>query len=354
MKKSLLFLIILFVYNISFGQNKLEAEKLVDEGVAYHDKGDYAGAVSIYDKALALDKDNILALSEKAFSLSAQQKYEESILACKKAIETHPGEDELKIVYVTYGNDLDALKQTDKAIEMYDLGIKQFPDFYQLYFNKGVTLTSVKKYDDAVLCFQKAVSLNPKHASSHNLIARILNLDNRIPALLAYGRFLVIEPESKRAKENLSSVQEIMGRNVEVKGKKSVNLNISADLLSDTTSNSQVEENRFNATDLILTMASAMDIDKKNKKNTEVEQFIRKFEIICESLKETQKDNFGFYWEYYVPYFLEMKDKNLIKPFAYIVFASSEYPDVADWLNSNKNEVDKFYEWSKSFAWKSN
>lgn len=354
MNKTLLILMILLVGNISFGQNKADAEKLVNEGVAYHDKGDYNGAISRYDKALALDKDNLLALSEKALTLNTLQKCEESILICQRAIETHPGENGLKTIYVTYGNNLDDLKKTDKSVEIYDQGIKQFPDYYQLYFNKGISLTSVKRYDEAILCFQKSVSLNPKHAGSHNIIARILNTTNRIPAILAYSRFLVIEPESKRAKENLSSLQEIMNRNVEVTGKKSINLNVSPDLLGDTISNGEVKENSFISTDLILTMAAAQDYDKKNKKKTEVEQFIRKFETVCESLKESQKSNHGFYWEFYVPYFTEMKDKNLVEPFAYIVFASSDNPDVSNWLKSNETEIDKFYEWSISFAWKTN
>lgn len=354
MKEALLILAILLVGNISFGQNKADAEKLVNEGVAYHDKGDYDGAISRYDKALALDKDNLAALSEKALTLNSLQKFEESILICQRAIETHPGENGLETVYVVYGNNLDDLKKTDKSVEIYDQGIIQFPDYYQLYFNKGISLASVKKYDEAILCFQKSVSLNPKHASSHNIIGRILYTSNRTPAILAYSRFLVIEPESKRAKENLSSLQELMNRNVEVTGKNSINLNISPDLLGDTTSNGEVKENSFVSTDLILTMVAALDYDKKNKKKTEVEQFIRKFETICESLKESQKDNRGFYWEYYVPYFIEMKDKNLVEPFAYIVFASSDNPDVSKWLKSNQSEIDKFYEWSKAFEWRAN
>jgi tetratricopeptide (TPR) repeat protein len=182
MKKTILILMFALTYNLSFGQNKVEAEKLVDEGIAYHDKGDYDGAILRYDKALELDKDNLLALAEKAFSLLSSQRYEESIKYCQKAIETHSGEDGLKTVYVTFANATDALKKTDKSIEIYDEGIKQFPDYYQLYYNKGVTLWSVKKDDDALLCFQTAAKLNPRHASSHNAIARLsMNMGKTIP-----------------------------------------------------------------------------------------------------------------------------------------------------------------------------
>ena len=354
MKKQILLMVLLLVIGktFTFGQQKEEAEKLVSEGVAYHDKGDYEGAIAKYNKALELDKDNLFALAEKAMTLLALQKNEDAIQICQAAIEKYPENRALKTVYVTYGNAYDGLKKTDKALEIYDEGISLFPDFYQLHFNKGVTLASIRKYDDAILCFQKAATLNPQHASSQNALGRLLDIkEKRIPSLLAYCRFLIIEPESKRAKENLMSLQRITKGNVEKTGKKSITINISPDMLSDTTADGKPKENSFTSTDLILAMDAALDYDKKNKKKTEVEQFIRKFETVCASLKETKKDNYGFYWDYYVPYFVEMKDNNLIETFAYIAFATSDDADVLKWLKAHKGDITKFYEWSGNYTW---
>jgi tetratricopeptide (TPR) repeat protein len=355
MKKAILLRLFPFTGIILFAQQKEEAEKLVTEGVAYHDKGDYNGAISKYDKALELDKDNLLALTEKAYSLLSLQKYDESITCCRRAIEIHPGEKDLKTVYVTYGNAFDGLKKTDKSIETYDEGIKQFPDYYQLYFNKGVTLSSVKKYDEAILCFQKSVILNPQHPGSHNGIARLSGVTNkRIPSLLAYCRFLVLEPQGQRAKANLASLQKIMKGNAEQTGEKSVTISVSPDMLSDTAANGKLKENSFTTTNLLLALSAGLDYDEKNKGRTEVQKFTDKLETVCVSLKESRKSNYGFYWDYYVPYFTEMKDKELTKTFAYIAFASSEDPEVASWLKSHESEITKFYDWSKSFAWKTN
>lgn len=352
MKRTILLLIFPLLTSIAFGQNKEDAEKLVEEGIAYHDKGDYDGAIDKYDKALVLDKDNLLALTEKSISLLSQQKYDEAITICKKAIEKHPGEKGLGTTYVIYGNALDGLNKTDQSIEIYEEGIKLFPNYYLLYFNKGITLSSVKKYDEAILCFQESVAINPNHAGSHNGIGRLLDANNnRIPVLLAYCRFLVLEPQSERAKENLESVQKLMKANVEVTGKKSVTINVSPEMLGDTTKGAKPTENSFTSTDLLLSLATAMDYDKKNRKKTEVEQFIRKFETVCASLNETHKDNFGFYWDYYVPYFTEMNDKNFIETFAYIAFASSDDPEVAKWLKENSSAIDKFYDWSENYTW---
>ncbi len=340
------------VCNYSFAQNKEAAEKLVDEGIAYHDKGDYDGAIAKYDKALELDKDNLLALAEKALSLLSLQKYEASIIYCKRAIELYPGEKALQAVYIAYGNAYDGLLKTDESLAVYDEGIKQFPNSYQLYFNKGVTLSSIKKYDEALSYMQHAVLLNPDHASSHNAIARLSHIDDKtIPALLAYCRFLAIEPEGIRAKQNLDNLQKTMTNNVEKTGEKSITISLDQSMLPDTTETGNLKPDNFVSTALILSLRSAMDMEKKEKKKTAVKLFVGKLDIVCSALKETKGDNFGFFWDYYVPYFLAMKENKLLETFVYIAFASSDEKDVAKWLGAHKAEVKKFYEWSDAYQW---
>lgn len=352
MKKTITFLIFVLYCTISNSQNPEAAAKLVDEGISYHDKGDYEGAIAQYDKALALDTNNMIALGEKALSFLAWGKYEEAVNTALKTIETHPNDINLEGVYVTCGNAYDGLKKTDKAIETYDEGIKKFPDAYQLYFNKGITLSTVDKPDEAIACFQKAVILNPNHPGSNNAIARLMKQQNRrIASILAYSRFFILEPQSNRAKANLTSLQSLLNANVKKTGKNSISLNISPELLADTTINGKPKENSFSSVDLLLSMSTALNYDKKYKKYTEVEHFIRNFGAICSSLKETQKENYGFFWDYYVPYFIEMNEKNFTETFGYITFASSESEDVSKWLKSHQKEVDEFYKWSENYLW---
>lgn len=353
MKKTFLLFILIISGLTSFAQNKIEAEKLVDEGVPYHDKGDYSGAINKYNKALELDKDNLLAITEKAYSLNSLEKYDEAILASKQAIKTHPGED-LKNVYVSYGNALDHLKKTDESLEIYSEGIMLFPNYYQLHFNKGITYSSIKRYADAINCFQKSILINPKHAGSLNAIGILEMEQNRIPSILAFSRFFIVEPQTARSKKNFEYLQKLLMQGVIETGKKSVSISIGSNMLNDSTDTGKKKENNFSMTDLILSMDASQDFDKKNKKKTDVEKFIRKFETICSSLQETKKDNFGFYWEYFVPYFVEMKNKDLIEPFAYIVFVDSSSEDISRWYKKNQVKLDEFYDWSKNYDWKKN
>jgi hypothetical protein len=75
-------------------------------------------------------------------------------------------------------------------------------------------------------------------------------------------------------------------------------------------------------------------------------------QTVCASLKETKKNNHGFYWDYYVPYFTAMSDKKFLETFAYVVFASSDDKEVGKWLDSHESDLRKFFEWSDAFEWK--
>jgi tetratricopeptide (TPR) repeat protein len=146
----------------ALGQNEGAADKLVDEGIVLHDKGDYSGAIAKYDQALLVDVNNPVAMTEKAMSLFSLKRHNKSIEFCEKTIAQHPGTATPKSLYVTYGNALDILQKHEKSIEVYNQGIQIFPDFYQLYYNKGVTLSGLNRREEAMKCFQKAALLNPQ------------------------------------------------------------------------------------------------------------------------------------------------------------------------------------------------
>ncbi|MCR4030347.1 MULTISPECIES: tetratricopeptide repeat protein [Flavobacterium] len=343
--KTLLFLLL---FTGVYAQNQADADKMVEAGIVLHDKGDFEGAIKNYDNALSLDKDNLFALIEKSLTLSSLNKFEEVVAISKHAIATHPNKG-LENIYVTYGNALDHLKKTEEALKIYEQGIQRFPDYYQLYFNKGICYANFNNSAEAVLCFQRSLAINPKHPGSLNAIGILESNSNRIPAILAFSRFLIVEPQTSRSKKNFENLQNLLMKGVTQKDDKNVTINIDAGMLPDSTG--VKKENDFSVTDLILSMSSGLDYDKKNVKKTEAENFIRKFEVICSSLEEVKSDNSGFYWSYLAPYFIEMKNKKLIEPFAYIAYVDAGTDDVVKWHKKNQNKLDDFYEWSKNYKW---
>jgi len=347
-KRKLLLLLLFTMCSVLYGQQKELAEKLVGEGVALHDKGDYVGAMAKYDEALGLDKNNLYALAEKAMTLMVVQKPEEAIEICEVAIKEHKGSDLLYMVYVIYGNANDELGDGNRSIEVYDQGIKEFPDFYQLHFNKGITLLGMGRQEEAILSFQQSASLNPNHPGSHNAIGRTLYEGNRlIPSLLAFAMFFVLEPEGDRARENLVYVKDILERSANRADDNTINISVTAGV--DKKGSTGADD--FSSVELLLGLNTALDYDDKYKAETEVERFVRKFEMVCLGLSTQTDDNSGFYWEYYAPFFIEMKSKNQNETFGYIVFVSLGDKDILNWIESNEGRIIDFYKWVESYKW---
>jgi Tfp pilus assembly protein PilF len=351
--KKWIFIITLSLLAIPFtyAQQRDDAENLIDQGVKLHDKGEYAEAIKKYDEALKVDKDNLRAYAEKGYTYLAMKRYFSCIDACKKAIETHPGEKELNMVYVNYGTCLDEQKKPEEAINIYDDGIKVFPDYYLLHFNKAITLAELKKYDEAILVLQKSIMLNPRHPGSHSALARILDMQGKhVPSLLAFCRFFVLEQEGDRAEANLALLKELLNGSGAVKktGKNSITINVDAESLKDSTADGKKIENSFATTDMILTMGSVIG---REVKMTDIDKFAFKITTVCNSLKESKKDNYGFYWDYYVPYFVEMNEKGYVTTFAYLANASKD-KSAQKWIKNHKDEITVFYNWSKNFDWK--
>ncbi len=366
MKTSITLLLMLFS-TIIFAQSE-KAKDLIREGVSLHDQGKYDDAIQKYDQALALDKNNIEARGEKAFSLEALGKYSEAIDLCKEAIELDPNSPDLKFIYVIYANSEDKLGNGKRSLQVYEEGIAKFPDFQQLYFNEAIALIGIKDYEEALLYLQKSAMLEPTHITTHNAIGRILFTENKIPALFALCQVAIIDPTGSLAKDNFGMIQEIMYGNVKKTGKNALSISLSP-------IDSTKTENNFSTVETMLAFSAAltMDTGKKSKKKkkkkkkgeeetislselnaglNEAEKFQNTFESICSICEETQDKNSGFYWEYYVPFYVEMKNEGYLEAFSYLVYYSTDEKYVKKWIEDNPTKVDQFYSWVTNYDWK--
>lgn len=199
---------------------------------------------------------------------------------------------------------------------------------------------------------QKSVLLKPDHASSHNAIARIAHTQNKkIPAILAYSRFLSLEPQGDRAEENLQAMLNLMSANVEKTEDNKITINISPDFDPD---DKKSVENSFGLVELILSTSVTLDYDEKNRNETSTERLFRRYETMFAALSETSDNNYGFFWSYYAPFFTDLKEKGHLQTFSYIANASTNDAAVLDWLKSHRTETNNFFDWARTFEWTKN
>jgi Tfp pilus assembly protein PilF len=349
----LLTFLILASFSTSQAQDILGAQILIEKGVKLHDNGLYDEAIMHYDSALTIDPQNVAAMGEKALTLLAFNKPQEAADLCAIIMQDYKGARNIEFVYTTYGNALDELGKPEESLKVYNNGLVKYPNNAHIHFNKGITLTGLDRYDEAQESIENALKLNPYHAGSHNALARILKTKNLdVMALMAFCRFMVIEPESDRSIANLPYIQSILKANVEKKGKKSKTITINLNPIDVTEEDDgETRPNDFRTVSIMLSFSVALELDKKNKKKSEPELFQLKMESFCQTLDAAKADNYGFYWEYYAPYFIAIKEANLLEPFSYIVYASSDSKSVSKWIKANRDKIDAFYDWDQQYDW---
>lgn len=349
-------LLVFFLFSVgcpAFAQPPVsEADKLLQEAIYLQERGKFRAALKKIEKVLATDATNLAGQLEKAYVLLAMRNYRQALLQSELTIRTQPFSEELEMAYVNKGNALSYLGSLKEAVVAYSEGIRLFPNGHQLYLNKGLTLVELGQIPEAQQAFEQAVRANPADPESHLAIARLaLTRQQRIPALMAYCRFLVLEPEGRRAVKALKQVHELMEEYTERQGDQSLTITLPDSLLVNPDTLAIRQPNDFRVPELALTMVSAIKLSQDGQDLPRVNQFALRFATFCASLKNNQNTGNGFFWEYYAPYFAEMQVVRMVLPFAYISHASDRTKDVRSWIAEHPYEISRFFSWSDIYPW---
>jgi tetratricopeptide (TPR) repeat protein len=322
----------------------------VREGVALHDRGDFDGAIRRYESVLAENPSNVLALYEMSYAYTEKKDYRKALEVAMRGAQYHS--EQLDGFYVLMGNNLDLLGETTKAIEVYKKGLKLFPGAGALQFNLAVAYKNAGKLDDARKTLKDGLVANPQHASSHLLLAVIFfNTGYKAPAFFAAARFLTLEPSSQRSPLAARIVSEVLGSGA-APGKNPGEISITLDY------NPKKDEGDFTTLDTIFGLSAAIAFRdaEKDKGKTEAQKVVAQMQTVLTVLGEQaeKKKQSTFTFQYYVPYFIEMKRKGHVEAFVYHALQSSGLPGAREWVGANGGRVMQFLIWSKGYHWPEN
>jgi len=357
-------LFLCFVLATAFGQVPEDAvsenkdpEALIKQGTQFHDKGEYDKAVQKYLAAIAIDPKNASAYYEASYSYHLKRDYENGLKMADKAIELGSGETR-KMAVVVKGSILDDMGRRKDSAELYEKAIKDYPDFYLLWFNYGVTLAALKRYDEAENAYIKGLSYRLNHPGSNLQLGKLKDFENqKAPASLCYYFFLLLEPNTARSKDAATSLRRLLYGNPADTVKKAITININASALED--------GNPLSSAELFFGLLGTTgdEIDKTvGKKSSAQERFVndtdRYFGMLSE-LKTKQPEATGkkkkkkgagqpnFYFDTYVPFFTDLKAADHVEAFCYYIMKTIGDPQVDKWTKNNQEKLNRFYAWLK-------
>lgn len=327
------------------------AAQLVREGVALHDKGDYNGAIAKYRDALRLEPGNLHAKYELVFSLYTKK---DLVEAEKIAREAAKEKSDIQAgFWMMLGNIDDDSGRLSAAIADYREAIRIRPALPLAHFNLGVTDFRNGNLPEARGALEIEASKTPLHPGTQLMLGKTYAaVGLRVPALLAYSRFLFLEPQTTRSQEARDALERLFTSNVKVTSPSHTEITVNPD--------ASKEEGDFSGAEMMMPMAqlnSTMNPKEAPSGNplafSDLEPPILRLATTLEMIAEAGKEqrNGGFAADFYLPFLTALYHEKKIEMFVRVAYSGAELPKNRDWIAKHGADIETLRSWAKAFSW---
>lgn len=188
MKKTLLFLIAICGQAILFAQDAAELQR---NAKAFMQKGDYANAILILNRALAQQPNNLEVAKDLALNYYFAKEYVKAIDVLKPLLDRDDADDQC---FQVAGDSYWAMEQFKDCEKVYKKGIKKLPGSGILYNDLGKLLW-VQKDFSAIKQWEKGIEMDPGFAGNYFNACKYYYFTTDKVWSIIYGEiFLNIDP----------------------------------------------------------------------------------------------------------------------------------------------------------------
>lgn len=314
------------------------------EGIALYEQGKLDEALGKFLDVLTFSPDNTFAMYEIAMVALAKKDYQRAIDMAAKGTEYKADTAALAQYYSLIGNTLDAAKEPKKAVDVYTKGLEIAPAA-GLYYNLAVTLVQgMSDTDGAKAALKKGARVDPSHAGTHLMLGKLYLVDDlKTPALLAFSRFLMLEPATQRTAEGYQLWFRMLNGTL-TPNKEGAGATISIN------PNQKKDEGDLMKLDLFISLSKASAAAGAEGK-PQIQQLVVQLDSLFGvwSKQDPGADKETFLWTYYMPFAAEMQKNNLVEPFVYFVSQRTNLPGVPEWIKANGDRLKAFVEWARNY-----
>jgi len=173
--KVLLLLTVFTLFCIPVSGYLAEAMNLYSAGRDLTSTGNYTGAVTSYNQAISLEPAYFEAWNGIADALNRNGQFDEALDASNRSLTINPDYvngwiNRGQILYNIGYSYEDSVKDIKKADALYREQLGAFekavsldPNNAEAWFNKGYALAGMKRYDEAILAFDRVRAINPAY-----------------------------------------------------------------------------------------------------------------------------------------------------------------------------------------------
>ena len=330
-----LFLLIM-VGQPCFGQNPNEK---LDQAIKLMDSGKVDESIVLLKEGRKLEPDRFDYPYEMAYAYYMKGEFTESIKLLEQ-IENHKSVSD--VLFQLLGNSYDNIKNPKKAIEVYERGLKKFPNSGNLYLELGVMHLDDKDMNVALSYFEKGIEVAPAFPSNYFWASKIFCKSTEEVWGMIYGEiFMNLERNSKRTAEISKLLFDTYKSEIKFTGENSFSVSFSknstlnaSDLTNPGAFKLPFGVGVYEPT-LMLSMLSVKTID------------INSLDIIRTNFIDNYFSK-GFdktYPNVLFSYQKQIKDAGHIEAYNHWILMKGDEAGFGKWLSSNKEKWDNFVKW---------
>ncbi|MDR0811993.1 MAG: tetratricopeptide repeat protein [Paludibacter sp.] len=328
--KTIGLLLFVAIAQIAFGQNSNDK---LDKAIELMDNGQVDESIAILEDARKLEPKNFYYSYELAYAYYLKMDYNAVIKVLKK-VKNH--KDVSDRFFQLLGNSYDNINKTDKAIKIYENGLKKFPKSGNLYLELGIIQINKKNDNAALAYFEKGIEVAPTAASNYYWAAKIfLNSTEEVWGMIYGEIFMNLERNSKRTEEISKLLFDTYKSEIKFTSENSFSVSFSK--------NANFNLNNFKLPfgvgvyepTLMMSMLKIKTIDI-NTLDTIRTNFI---DTYFDNGKDKNYPNVLFSYQ------KQVKDAGHIESYNHWILMKGDEDMFGIWFDSNKEKWDAFVEW---------
>ena len=300
------------------------AARAYEQGVALHDKGEYAAAIREYLLVPSSDSGYVDIQGELALSYLQNKQFKEAAEASRRAIAL--GMHNAQPYYVLAEAE-ENLKHEPETFQAYTDGLKRFPYNQLLWFNQGVSHDALKHRQQALPSWQRSLELNPLHPGTHYQLAWLaLEQGQTARALISLLTYLAIVPDGPNSKNALITAEKIATNTQELDEKER--------------EKPFVPNAAFQDLDLLITSKAALRSDYKSKVKFDA-NIVKQTQLLVEKFPAAEPTETDLWLRTYAPMVEALRQDDNLTAFTYLILSSADDKRAAKWVQSNKSKVER-------------
>lgn len=354
MKKFINILISFLILTFTLHAQVSTVESLISEGVKLHDSLEYKLAIEKFESALKLNPKSTLALYELSLSYLELKDFENAAKYSTKVINAN--DHSLLIgAYAVKSEALEGLDKIDDSIVLLQEGLDKIGESYLLHFNLALNFYKKNDIDKTLEHVNRAIEID-KTFSGAFLLSAYAQRDKGlwIRCIYSFQMFLLLEPDSKRARSAFEEMLEAMTIVTPSSEKPVQRSFIQMQMNKNKAENlSSLPIDPFPTDDLgdrvLIHNKIKQTLDSLRGDSTDLDLFVAFKEVnrtILEGLtsdggEEVAPDNF---WSFKYPFFKSILNSDYYDTFCRYI-SVSYLPESLKWWEENQEEAKSFINW---------